>query len=175
GADLVHGDKLVIGTLNSLDVVVAQTELVLEDKIAPTTIVQTNYGLGDETSAVVNPNYGDGGELANNGVATVGTPLFNVTARLLTPQVGNAALPVADTWKALTDAVDRNASGVKQVSDTGLAGYALYDANAWTALNGTANARTRNVGIAFSEDITLTATAPSFNGTAATLSDWAAQ
>src|SRR5690606_13538176 len=106
--------------------------------------------------------------------------LFNVTARLLTPQVANGvaipvSLPIAETWKALTDVVDRDATtGNKQVSDAGLAGFALYDAKAWTTWNGVADARTRSVGIAFSEDITLTGT-PAFGGTAATLSAWSAQ
>lgn len=174
GTTLEHGDRLVIKTVNDLGIEVAETELELEDKIAPTTVLQNNYGLGDATSAVVTPNYGDGGELANNGSADVGTPLFNVTARLLTPQVGDVPLAIGETWTALTDAVDRDTNGNKQVSDAGLGGFALYDAKAWTTWNGVADARTRSVGIAFSEDITLTGT-PAFGGTAATLSAWSAQ
>lgn len=173
--NIEHGDRVVIASVNDLGIDVATTSLVLEDKVAPTTVIQTNYGLGDKTNAVTQPNYGDGGELAENGLASLGTPLFNVTARLLTPQVDDAPLPVADTWKALTDLVDKNANtGNKQVSDAGLAGYALYDATAWTAWNGIADARTRNVGIAFSESIALTGT-PAYDGSASLLSNWTAQ
>src|SRR5690554_219556 len=169
-----HGDHVVIASVNDLGILVATTSLVLEDKVAPTTVLQTNYGLGDKTNAVTQPNYGDGGELAENGSASLGTPLFNVTARLLTPQIDDAPLPVADTWKALTDLVDKDDDGTKQVSDAGLTGYALYDANAWTAWNGIADARTRNVGIAFSESIALTGT-PAYTGNVGLLSDWTAQ
>src|SRR5690554_4418778 len=169
-----HGDHVVIASVNDLGILVATTSLVLEDKVAPTTVLQTNYSLGDQTSAVTQPNYGDGGELAENGSASLGTPLFNVTARLLTPQIGDAPLPVADTWKALTDLVDKDdITGNKQVSDTGLTGYALYDATAWNAWSNITDARTRNVGIAFSESIALSGT-PTYDGTVG-LSGWAAQ
>src|SRR5690554_4730581 len=169
-----HGDHVVIASVNDLGILVATTSLVLEDKVAPTTVLQTNYSLGDQTSAVTQPNYGDGGELAENGSASLGTPLFNVTARLLTPQIGDAPLPVANTWKALTDLVDKDdITGNKQVSDTGLTGYALYDATAWNAWSNITDARTRNVGIAFSESIALSGT-PTYDGTVG-LSGWAAQ
>lgn len=174
-ADLEHGDELIIASVNDFGVVVAQTSITLQDEIAPTTVVQSNYGLGHSTSAVVTPNYGDGGELAANGTASFGTPLFNVTAALLTPQASTGApLSQGDTWSALTDNVERDSNNIKRVSDVGLPGRALYDATAWNTWVADTTARTRNVGIAFSEGINLTAT-PSYNGAANLLSNWSAQ
>jgi len=145
--------------------------VVLTDQIAPTTVLQNSYGAGDDTTSVVGLNYGNGGELSDITAATVGTPLLNITPRLLTPQVGETpALPVGDTWTAVRDLMDTDTNGNVQVDTTGLpGGTTAYDANAFALWS----VGSRKIGIAFSEDINLTGTP--FDDASQSLSGWTVQ
>ncbi|MCA6062071.1 carboxypeptidase-like regulatory domain-containing protein [Thalassolituus marinus] len=145
--------------------------VVLTDQLAPTTVLQNSYGAGDSTTSVVGLNYGNGGELSDITTATVGTPLLNITPRLLTPQVGETpALPVGDTWTAVRDLMDIDSNGNAQVDTSGLPfGTTAYDAKAFAAWA----VGDRKIGIAMSEDVTLTGT-PTHNASQS-LSDWKVQ
>lgn len=173
------GWTLTVSSITDFGSVDGVASVVLTDQIAPTTVLQSSYGAGDDTATIVTPDYGNGGELSNVGSNAMGAPLLNITPRLLVPQVENGqslpvALPVDSIWDALMAGVDRDANHNRRVSDAGLGALniALYDTAAWTSWNTTGD-RSREVGIAFSEDISLSGT-PAFNGTANRLSGWAA-
>ena len=173
GDILTPNDTLTIASLTDFGVADSVASLVLTDQIAPTTVLQNSYGQGEKTDAVVTDYYGDGGELAEAGESAMGAPFLNVTPRLLVPQAGEGVpLPVASTWKALTDEADKDSSDNPQVSDSNLTGYALYDANAWNEWSANGD-RERRIGVAFSEDISVSGT-PAYNGTVL-LSGWTAQ
>lgn len=169
------GWTLTISSLTSFGSVDGVASVVLTDQIAPTTVLQNSYGAGDDTSAVVGLNYGDGGELSELTTSSVGTPVLNITPRLLTPQVDNGnslpvPLPVASTWDDLIAGNDSDASGNPQVDiTTNLVGAVAYDENAFAAWN----AGSRKIGIAMSEDFVLNGN-PAYDGTAV-LTGWTAQ
>ncbi len=173
------GWTLTVSSMTDFGSVDGVASLVLTDQIAPTTVLQSSYGAGDNTAAIVTPDYGNGGELSNVGSNAMGAPLLNITPRLLVPQVENGqslpvALPIDTIWDALMAGVDKDDNDDRYVSDAGLGAMniALYDATAWTSWNISGD-RSREIGIAFSEDISLSGT-PAFNGTANRLSDWTA-
>lgn len=167
------GWTLTISSITSFGSVDGVASIVLTDQIAPTTVLQNSYGAGDDTNSVVGLNYGNGGELSDITSATIGTPLLNITPRLLTPQVGETpALPVGDTWTAVRDLmqdIDPN-DGTADVNTSALpAGYTAYDATAFAAWT----VGSRKIGIAVSEDVSLTGT-PADNASQV-LSGWKVQ
>lgn len=171
-------DTLTISSLTSFGTVDESDTVLLLDQIAPTTVLQNSYGQGLKTNAVVGVNYGNGGELADLTVATMGTPIVNITPRLLTPQAGLAiSLNVSTTWNAIKALMqDGNVSGTTAdgTIDVSLAdmtaGYTAYDAKAFAAWS----VGPRTVGIAVSENVSLSAN-PSVSGTGQTLSGWTVQ
>ncbi len=179
-------DTLTISSLTSFGTVDESSNVLLLDQIAPTTVKQSSYGQGLKTNATVGVSYGDGGELADLTPAAMGTPIVNVTPRLLTPQANETiALPVASTWNAvqalMQDGVVDPANSINtsdgeiDVNMAGItAGYSAYDAQAFAAWS----VGERTMGIAFSEDITLSGT-PVVTGTstgiAQVLAGWTAQ
>lgn len=155
-------DTITISSLTSFGTVDGVVSQVLTDQIAPTTVLQRSYGQGLKTDATVGVSYGNGGELAELTTATVGTPIINITPRLITPQAGLAIpLPVASTWTALRDeaqdtAPDDGNSDVNLTANTFTPGITAYDATAIAAWS----VGQRTIGIAVSEDVSLTATDP---------------
>jgi hypothetical protein len=138
--------------------------LGLTDRVAATTVLQYSYGYGNATSGTTDKVYGDGGELSGAGDQVVGTPKLAVTPLLLVPQASNDPVPLDQStiWDALVASNEMHANNDSKVNFTSLtAGFEGYDATAMAAY--TPGART--LGVAFSEDVSVTGT-PAFVGTA---------
>jgi hypothetical protein len=156
------------GTANSITLV---------DNVAPTTILQTSYGVGnEENGSVTSLQFGDGGEQAGVASVTPGTPFYDLTPRLLGLADGTSDGPNDDTNEVETfemlfayNAVNPVASNNTTVAEGDQfidEATNVYDATAWVDyLAGYDFSRT--LGVAFSEDVTLTATAPAFTATGA--------
>ncbi|NRB37931.1 MAG: hypothetical protein HRU20_05610 [Pseudomonadales bacterium] len=177
--NLSTNDVLTVTSLSTLNTIMAETTLTLVDQVAPTTIVQRSYGLGDKANGLdqVNHDYGQGGELSQIAATTFGTPYLNVTPYLLTPQAGatSLALPRSETWDGLTADfeadITNSTSGELEMDLSNLpANSVAY--NAATIASWTPGAR--NIGVAFSEDVTVTGT-PDTAGFTAALSNFTAQ
>ena len=139
-------------------------QIALTDNVAATTVLQRSYGLGNETSGTVDVAYGNGGELSGPDAAAYGTPLFAVTPYLLVPQATNAPVPLdRDTiWDALVENNEVYLNGETKVSFENINyRYFGYDSAAF-ALYAPGS---RVVGVAFSEDVSVTG-APVYSGSA---------
>jgi trimeric autotransporter adhesin len=166
-------DIITISSITSFGTVDGVASRPLTDQVAATTVLQNSYGQGLKSNATVGLNYGDGGELADLTPAALGAPILNITPRLLTPQAGgNLALPVGETWDAVQALMQDDVAplGTQDVSLASIAtGYSAYDAEgfaAWTV-------GSRKIGIAVSEDVSLTGTPTEDAGQV--LTGWTAQ
>lgn len=166
-------DTITISSLTSFGTVDGVATRVLTDQVAPTTVLQNSYGQGLKSNATVGLNYGDGGELADLTPAALGAPIVNVTPRLLTPQAGGElALPVGETWDAIQALMQDDVApiGTQDVSLANMAaGFTAYDAEAFAAWT----VGSRKIGIAVSEDVSLTGTPTEDAGQV--LTGWTAQ
>lgn len=146
--------------------------ITLVDNVAPTTILQTSYGVGNEESGrVTSLQFGDGGEQAGLANVTPGTPYYDLTPRLLGQADGTTTGTEGDvnyvrSFEALYKLNAVNPAGSANTTTTigdqfiPEAGN-IYDTTAWAAyLVGFDFSRT--LGVAFSEDIALTGNAPAF-------------
>ncbi|CBL47327.1 hypothetical protein HDN1F_37440 [gamma proteobacterium HdN1] len=135
--------------------------VTLADKVPATTALQESYGLSQTLPLVVTSttSFGDGGENSIPGTAaTVGSPLLYVTPRIL---AGSDALWTTGGEAGVFGNLTQGITGSPQ----------LYSAANWTAF--AAASQNAKVGVAFTEAVTPTATAPAWAGTAA-LSGWGA-
>lgn len=143
----------------------------LADLVPPTTVLQKSYlAVGTTDYLVTGETFGEGGELVNEGAATGGTPILNITAQLLDNLDGDGveALSISDNDDTLTKELTAN----NTVNATTGSPYITtgYDDAAFAVLAGNAG---RKIGVAFSENIAATATTPSFDASNnATLSGW---
>ncbi|CAA0105302.1 Uncharacterised protein [BD1-7 clade bacterium] len=159
--EVEENDVVTITSINGLGMSVATASLTLVDTVAPTTVLQNSYGYKSEnTNGVAGLAYGQGGELSDIiADSNLGTPLLNLTPRLLVPQdpTTGIALPVGDIWNSLTNGIkqEENNAGlmVDWVNTTSNipSDIVVYDETAFTNWN----AGARRIGIAFSEDVTL--------------------
>lgn len=169
-------DEVTITPMTDFDTPITASAgtVVLLDKVAATPVIQNSYGQGLKTAGVADSSYGDGGELSMLDSSAVGAPFLNITPRLIVPQATNSVpLPVSSIWDALTATNVVDVNGDPQVDVmTNMAGmYTGYDATAMAAWT----VGSRNLGIAFSEDIAVTGT-PSFTSLGATtLTNYSAQ
>ncbi|HEY0721902.1 MAG TPA: Ig-like domain-containing protein [Gammaproteobacteria bacterium] len=167
--DVNPGDMLTITPYDDFGFSGTAVAVTLQDNVEPTTVLQNSYGLGTLDSGI-SSDFGNGGELTQPGGITNGTPYLNITMGLLDNiNTSGANLPLGDD--VLQDELlDYNtvdaASGLPYITTPG-----VYDATAYAAF---ASHLSRTIGIAFSEDIVLTGTAPSYNGTAGLLGGWTA-
>ena len=170
------GDTLSIASLTSFGVIDQSATLLLEDDIAPTTVLQNSYGNGRATNAVVGTSYGNGGELADAATSALGAPFINITPRLLVPQAGQAVpLPIDSIWDALQAGMDKDDNGDNQVDAGDIAAYDAAAYSSWTNNSQNPDVRERRIGIAFSENIELvTGQNPAYNGSVS-LTDWTEQ
>ncbi len=160
------GDVVTITPYDDLGYVGTSASLALVDNVAPTTIVQSSYGIGDDiASGITLNNYGDGAELAQSGaVAVNGTPNFNVTIGLLDnlDEDSDGLLEDNILEEELTDHNKINAASPAN-DKRYIQSDQVYDRTAWAVF---AANLSRTVGVAFSEDVVLTGT-PAYNGTVA--------
>jgi len=158
-------DQVVISSLTDyLTVDGVTAPITLTDSVAPTTVIQSNYGSNVDDTSIVQVNYyGNGGELTSDEQAVIGSPLLNITPRMLVPQANeNIALPIGNIWNVLVE------DTVLEVANP----LDLYDATGYAAW--TVAERSRSIGIALSEDVSLNSTLVNYSGTEA-LSGFTAQ
>ena len=152
-------DVLTVTSISTLGTLLAEASITLTDQVSPTTVLQRSYGLTVAGTPQINVDYGNGGELSQIANTTFGTPYLYVTPALLTPQAGadSLALQRSETWDTLEDAFETdvtNASSSELEMDVDAnipAGVAVYNEAtmaAWTP-------GSRNIGVAFSEDVAL--------------------
>lgn len=169
------GDVVTITPIDDLGYVGTPTTLTIADNVAPTTVLQRSYGLGNDTNlgnTVV--KFGDGGELAESaGSITVGTPYLRVTAGLLDNE--NAAGATVTGVIPSDNLLDTELFAKNTVNTTTSAAYIsglpVYDTTAWTAFTASPSL-TRTIGVAFSENIDLNGITPATTNIASTLSGW---
>ena len=173
---VVPGDVVTITPYDDFGYAGTAASLELEDNVPPTTILQTAYGTGDSTnSEVVSLQYGDGGEQASLDDATVGLPYFDLTPRLLGEVDGTGD---GDYENNLLRLYEYNATNPSSSNNTVVdegeyfidPDNGLYDATAYADFIDDYDL-SRTVGVAFSEDVTLTDTDPTF--TEVTSTDYA--
>jgi hypothetical protein len=173
-------DVLTVTSISTLGTLLAEASITLTDQVSPTTVLQRSYGLTVAGTPQVNVDYGNGGELSQIANTTFGTPYLYVTPALLTPQAGAESLPLqrSETWDTLTEAfatnVTNTTSGELEMDvDANIpASVAVYNEASmasWTP-------GSRNIGVAFSEDVALvgSVTIPTTDFTAS-LTGFAAQ
>lgn len=152
-------DVLTVTSISTLGTLLAEASMTLTDQVSPTTVLQRSYGLTAGGMPQINEDYGNGGELSQIANTTFGTPYLYVTPALLTPQAGAESLPLqrSETWDTLTEAFEANVtnatSGELEMDiDANIpVGVAVYNEDAMTAWT----PGSRNVGVAFSEDVAL--------------------
>ena len=161
--DVDVNDVLTVTSTSTLGTLLAEASITLTDQVSPTTVLQRSYNATINGMPQINQDYGNGGELSQIANTTFGTPYFYVTPYLLTPQAGagSLALDRTETWDTLTAAFETNVtnatSGELEMNlvDNMPASAVVYNAAAmatWTP-------GSRNIGVAFSEDVALVASA----------------
>jgi hypothetical protein len=173
------GDKVVITPMNDYclagDV---STDIVLHDNVAPTTVLQESYGLGNDTNGSAGTvSYGDGGELAGIGTdATVGTPYLAITAGLLDNLDANGNQIMTVGMNGSDNTLDKEliALNTKYDDDDDDATPDVQITNAYDTLAWASMKRERTMGVAFSENINLIGIPSVSNIDDATLSGWKA-
>lgn len=170
------GYQVVITPMNvSGDLLIGkQGQLLLQDLIPATTVVQRSYGQGLKSTKYVSSQLGAGGELVD-ATSAIG-PYLNITPWLLAQtQAGGMQVTNAETvWQNLTAGIERDPATGKAVVDVTFpdaSGYIGYDIPAVT--NWLANLGPRNMAVAFSENISLTGT-PALSNISTALSGWGA-
>jgi hypothetical protein len=160
------GDVFTITPFDDMGYVGTATTIEVADNVAPTTVLQESYGLGNNANAsgaVV--KYGDGGELsANTNNVVIGTPYLSITAGLL-DNIDRVANNLNDELCSL-NTVDTTSGNAYIPSFRG-----VYDHTAWSSFN-VDSKLARTVGVAFSEDVDLNGTTPATTSISSTLSNW---
>ena len=155
------GDILTITPIDDLG---TYTSYTLKDNVAPTTILQNSYGLGNSISAIADTMYTH---------ASVGTPYLAITAGLLDNKnaIGELVNGIVASDNALTaelytlNTINTYTSLPYISSNSG-----MYDSTAWNTFDRDSNLE-RIVGVAFSEDIDLNGITPVTSGITF-LSNW---
>lgn len=147
------GDVVTITPFDDLSYAGTPQSITLVDNVRPTTVLQRAYGLVSHQAPDVVTDYGSGAELSQIGDATLyGTPYLNVTMGLL------------DNINEAGDSLDEELIDHNTVNTTTGNAYItvpnVYDATAYSVF---AAAQARTIGVAFSEDVTLTGT-PGYGG-----------
>lgn len=168
--------------LDDFSVAAATASITLVDAVPPVTVLQENYnlyslgGYAQLLSTAGEADYGDGGEVVNDGSsATAGNPLIWIQPRHLQQKGTNNAAPARDlqnTFGSLNNLAARvgagEAGGLVD-STTVILGRATYDAAAYTAW--AAAPVSNEIGVDFSENIAVTGT-PATSGISTALSSY---
>jgi hypothetical protein len=179
------GDKVTVTFMDDFGVAAASEEVTLIDALPPVTVLQENYnlysvgGYAQILSTAGEADYGDGGEVSNDGTsATAGNPLIWIQPRHLQQKGTNNAAPSRDatnTYGSLLDLsgrLDANETATDMDSSTFILGRPTYDATAYAAW--AAVPVTNEIGIDFSENVATTTTAPTPTGISTGLSGYVA-
>jgi hypothetical protein len=173
------GDIITITPIDDFGYVGTSKTITLVDNVAPTTVLQESYMNARAVSVAAGAvkTFGDGGELTNNfgQSAGAGTPILAVTPGLLDnlDAAGNNILS-DNTFVTGDQTLERelsvyngkNAAGVRVIKTAN-----VYDATAYAEF---VKNLSRNIGVAFSEDVNLTGVTPSFDGTTVTATSYVA-
>ncbi len=175
-SDMEPGYTVIVTPTDDLGHAGTPQSLVLVDAVEPTTVLQNSYGVTPvENGQVTTVDFGNGGELISNGVASVGTPYLNVTPMLLDNLDNSGDSINLNSGSGNDNTLEYELFDLNTV-DTAGTGSAyiprtdgMYDSVAYAAMD-----TARAIGVAMSEDISLTATAPTYTGTNAALSGYTA-
>lgn len=181
GAD--DGDTVSVTFMDDFGVAASSATVTLVDALPPTTVLQENYnlysvgGYDQILSTAGEANYGDGGEVANDGTsATAGNPLIWIQPRHLQQKGSNNSAPsrsATNTYGSLTDLsgrVDAGETATDMDSSTSILNRPTYDKAGFAAWGAVSN----EIGIDFSENIALTTTAVTPSGISTGLSGYLA-
>jgi hypothetical protein len=175
------GNVVKITPLDDLGYAGTPAIYTLKDNVKPTTILQKSYDFVADNALAYSNLYGasngvtsdsDGGQLSVVGTTAVaGTPYLYITPALIDNSTISGAGVVTTTGNQKFDEISRYNTTNATATTTDkryITRDGLYDASAWTLFNTDANLA-RTIGIAFSEDVTLSAN-PAYDG--ATLSNY---
>ena len=155
-----HGSVLRLTPTGSFGVTGDTLTVTVEDKVAPTTILQENYELwaieGDYSATTANSGTGaagSGGEVAEGSVSgDAGDPIIYIQPRHLSPTTNN----VSDRYEEF-DALEFNTAGYADAFDaTDTIANPLYSGPGFAAWSDRGN----SLGVAFSETIAVGTTSP---------------
>lgn len=181
GAD--DGDTVKVTFMDDFGVAASSATVTLIDALPPTTVLQENYnlysvgGYDQILSTAGEANYGDGGEVSNDGTsATAGNPLIWIQPRHLQQKGSNNSAPsrsATNTYGSLTDLsgrVDAGETATDLDSSTSILNRPTYDKAGFAAWGAVSN----EIGVDFSENIALTTAAPTLSGISTGLSGYLA-
>jgi len=162
-----HGDTVVITPIDDLCKPGTALDVALVDNVAPTTVLQNSYCVGNSVHGGLGSvvAFGNGGELTNpyDASGTLGIPALFVTPGLLDNLDVNGVDILAENNPNVYG--DNNLTQelyVHNWADNNYTNRAVYDATDYeefiTALG-------RTVGVSFSEDVDLTGVTPTYTGT----------
>lgn len=156
-----HGQKVVVTPTAAFNIIGTPITVTLEDKVAPTTVIQDSYNyadtMGDDyvNSVAADNGYANGGELSSVGTSgSEGSPILYVTPRLIASDEdgdGDANFENRfDIFRSLAEGNTLNTATTPAPHVTSTTNF-IYDVNAFAAWS----AISANVGVAFSENINL--------------------
>ncbi|GGX74805.1 carboxypeptidase-like regulatory domain-containing protein [Saccharospirillum salsuginis] len=165
---VVPGDQVVVTPLDDFGYDGTPTVLTLVDNVAPTTVLQDSYGVGNKDNGqVTTRRYGNGGETSSDLDVVVGTPYYDLTPRLFGEVDGTDSGSEDD--KNYIESFERlyslntvnpedssNDSGTAEGEEFINPTNNVYDKNALTAYLGQADYFARTMGVAFSENLSET-------------------
>jgi hypothetical protein len=154
-----HGDEVVVTPTAAFNIIGTPITVTLEDKVAPTTVIQDSYNYADTfgddyvNSVAADSGFANGGELSQIGTSgSEGSPILYVTPRLFASDDNNDDDAEfnnrPDVFLSLAEGNTTDTNGDAYVESTR---NFVYDVNAianWSAISAT-------VGVAFSENINL--------------------
>lgn len=156
-----HGDKVVVTPTAAFNIIGTPITITLEDKVAPTTVIQDSYNYADTfgddyvNAVAADAGYANGGELSEIGTSgSEGSPILYVTPRLFAKD--EAADDDADfnnradVFRTLAEGNTLNSATTPVPHVTSNRNF-VYDVNAianWAPTSAT-------VGVAFSENVNL--------------------
>ena len=179
------GEDIRVTFYDDFNVAAASADVELVDMLPPVTTLQENYnlysvaGYSQILSTAGEADYGNGGEVANDGSsATAGNPIIWVQPRHLQQKGTNNAAPArtaVNTYAALPNLaarLDTNETSGLIDSNTEILGRPTYDRASYTAW--AATSVSNEVGVDFSENVATTGTAPTTSGISTGLSGFVA-
>lgn len=194
-----HSDVITATPVNGFGDVVATGAMTvtLVDAVAPTTVVQQGYeitstgapfaGLNVVSGTTANASFGSGGEISAPGTTATanGEPIIYIQPRHLAGVVGTTTTAARETefdtlvvgMNGRLSSAELAAYATPALAQAAVSRYAtaggvqspIYDATAFDAWEAT----TATIGVAFSENVTLTTTAPAYSGTASLVGGFA--
>lgn len=151
---VLPGDVVCVESGDELGYYSAAAPVTLVDNVGPTTVLQRSYLANTATTNTAgnaaNTTVGDGGQLyatTSGTTVSVGIPYLDITPGLIDSNRNS-------TWNEVTTG---NSSKLEDLNNSG----AVITATAWANFYKDANL-TRDVGVAFSEDISVNGT-PDFS------------